>query len=230
MKTIIFLHGGPGFKDYLKYYFEGRFEKFKCLFYDQEQGPVVKMDTLITQLNNIVDSVDGMPLLFGHSWGGVLGTEYVKRYPDKIGSLVLVATGLSAKQWLEFQDELVKKGLEDIEKEDLFFTASEKAIKSNVFEGIPEDSFSDETFDSLNEDYLKSYNLLDDLTNIKTPILNIYGEQDKRFPKCVTTKFKDYNESIINLEVKDSGHFPFFLEENRKLIIATTSDFLNESK
>lgn len=42
MKTnLIFLHGGPGFKDYLKDYFVELSNDFECIFYDQSRGNTV---------------------------------------------------------------------------------------------------------------------------------------------------------------------------------------------
>ena len=42
--TIIFLHGGPGFKDYLKPYFNPLDSEFKCVFYDQKRGSEVGIE------------------------------------------------------------------------------------------------------------------------------------------------------------------------------------------
>ena len=77
-------------------------------------------------------------------------------------------------------------------------------------------SFCGETFDLLFSSYLEHYNFLVDLKNIKVPILNIYGENDLRFSKKVTTSFKDYNESIVDFEVLGAGHFPFLDLGNRE--------------
>ena len=83
MAKVIFLHGGPGFTDYLQPYFDDIFIEHECVFYDQSQGKDIKMSDLIAQLDEQVNNCSSKPILVGHSWGGVLGTEYAKQNKTK---------------------------------------------------------------------------------------------------------------------------------------------------
>lgn len=49
--TIIFIHGGPGFKDYLKPYFNELENEFKCIFYNQKRGSKVRIEDLINEFS-----------------------------------------------------------------------------------------------------------------------------------------------------------------------------------
>lgn len=52
---LIFLHGGPGYPDYLAEYFRDAFSPgFGLTFYDQAQGPHIRLKNLIIQLDAIV--------------------------------------------------------------------------------------------------------------------------------------------------------------------------------
>ena len=226
MAKVIFLHGGPGFTDYLQPYFENMFKEHECTFYDQLQGNDIKMDNLIGQLDELVDSFSSRPILVGHSWGGVLGAEYAKQNKGKLLGLVLMSTGLDYKQWTLYNDELEQKGLSDISREELFFVRDELVSGKEMFDHDSWSGFSEETFESIFEDYLKTYNLLESLNDLHIPILNIYGENDLRFSKNVTTTFKKYNEKIEDLEVENSGHFPFLLEINRNKILSKINSFI----
>lgn len=224
-RTIIFLHGGPGFNDYLKPYLSDLNSDFNCIFYDQKRGSKVKVDDLILELDKLVEKQVEKPILFGHSWGGVLATEYVKRKQDKVSGLVLMSTGLSAAQWVQWNEELDDLGLIDAPLEQLFLTPIELKEGRKLLRETAK-SFSVKTFESIFDSYLKEYNLLDDLFKITIPVLNIFGEKDLRFSKNVTKTFKNYNKSIIDIEVENAGHFPFLEKNNRTKITSSIIKYL----
>lgn len=219
-RSIIFLHGGPGFKNYLKPYLSGLESDFNCTFYDQKRGAKVNVDDLVLELDKIVESQNDRPILLGHSWGGVLATEYAKRFKSKVSGLVLMSTGLNAKQWVQWNKELDDLGLGDAPTEKLFLTLIELENGKKLLDETMK-SFSSETFDSIFEIYLKKYDLLNDLTSINVPILNIFGEKDLRFSRNVTKAFRNYNKSIIDIEIKNAGHFPFLEKGNRESITSS---------
>lgn len=147
-------------------------------------------------------------ILVGHSRGGVLGVEYAKENIGKLSGLVLICTGLDSNQWTVYNDELEDQGLGDIVRDKLFFVPDELKAGRELFEHDSWSESSEDTFECIFESYLKTYDLLKELSNLLVPVLNIYGENDLRFSKNVTTTFKKYNESIEDLEIKNSGHFP----------------------
>lgn len=224
-RTIIFLHGGPGFKDYLRPYLSDLNSDFNCIFYDQKFGAKIKVDDLILELDTIVEKQSDSPILLGHSWGGVLATEYTKRFQAKISALVLMSTGLNTSQWMQWHNDLDDLGLEDASPEELFLTPAELENGKILLEQSMK-SFSDETFDSIFDSYLNNYDLLNDLADISIPILNIFGEKDLRFSKKITQSFRTYNKLIKDIEIKNAGHFPFLNIANRASIVSSIVDYL----
>lgn len=216
--TIIFLHGGPGFKDYLRPFFEAT-NQADCIFYDQKQGSEVTIDALVSQLDEVVEKANARPWLMGHSWGGVLAVEYARKHQGKLSGVSLLGTGLSTEQWRHFHHDLEKKGLQDASPEEIFLTANEleagKPFLENIWNG-----FSDETFESVSETYLERYNLLPALAEIKIPILSFYGDSDLRFSPEIAKSFKKYNDKIVEIEISNAGHFPFLSKPNSELIIS----------
>lgn len=218
--SIIFLHGGPGFKDYLKPYFKDLNKEFNCIFYDQKRGANVTTKDLVDELDQIVAAQNHKPILLGHSWGGVLAVEYAKKNSSKLNGLVLMSTGLSSSQWLQYRGELTRLGLDDAPPEKIFLTSIELENGRKLLNETSK-SFSESTFTSIFEAYLKGYDLLNSLSKLSFPILNIFGEKDLRFSPIVTKTFKIYNDKIIDVEIKNAGHFPFLEKNNNKEIIST---------
>ncbi len=216
--TLIFLHGGPGFKDYLKPYFTQLEKKFNCIFYDQIRGPKVTIDAQIGELHSLVLKSSQQVILIGHSWGGVLATKYASEHEDKLAGLVLMSTRLNASQWRdEFRAELKNLGLEDASPEEIFLTPAELEVGKPVLDATGE-SFSEETFDNIFSTYLSNYDLTKEFQNLQIPVLNIFGEKDVRFPKRVAKSLQNLKRDVTELELANTGHFPFLLIENREKI------------
>ena len=221
--TIIFLHGGPGFKDYLRPFFEP-INGADCIFYDQEQGSEVTVDDLVSQLDKFVDKASVRPWLLGHSWGGVLAVEYAKENQDKLAGIALLGTGLSSEQWLQYRDDLKAKGLQDASPEEIFLVPDEFEAGKPFLEKIW-NGFSDETFESISKKYLKRYNLLTSLAGFQIPVLSFYGDSDLRFSPEIAKSFKKYNDRVIEVEIPNAGHFPFLSKPNSELFISEICRF-----
>ncbi|MFC2130870.1 alpha/beta fold hydrolase [Bacteroidota bacterium] len=100
---VIALHGGPG-NDY-RYILDLRAlsNEYFVVFYDQRGtglSPRVganehTIDNAISDLNAFVDHFgqgDKVNLI-GHSWGGMLASAYIGRYPEKVDKVVLAEPG-----------------------------------------------------------------------------------------------------------------------------------------
>lgn len=146
-KNYIFLHGGPGFSNYLKPFFQDLAVDGKLVFYDQLKGPETTIENLIQQLDEIVNNLEGDKILIGHSWGSTLGIEYVSRFESKISSLVLMCSGLNFKHWkIDFDLHKQENGLVDAPPENIFLSEKERGEWKGFLDGLW-DSFSDETFE-----------------------------------------------------------------------------------
>ena len=112
--AVIIVHGGPGADYRYLLNLQKLSDEYYVVFYDQRGsglsprvGPSeITLDSSIEDLDRIVEHYgNGETVnLVGHSWGGVLVTAYVGRYPDKVAHLVVVEPGaLSNEAYAEFQ-------------------------------------------------------------------------------------------------------------------------------
>jgi pimeloyl-ACP methyl ester carboxylesterase len=216
---IIFLHGGPGFRDYLEPFFRPLKKDFECVFYDQLQGEKISIEDLVAQLDGFVSNSSDKVVLVGHSWGAVLATEYATRHPDKIAGLVLMSTGLKTEHWKDdYRKELSRLGLLNAKPEEIFLLPDELE-DGTVLLGRIWKTFSEVTFDHLDNTYLGQYDLTARVRAIGCPILNIFGDRDVRFPARVAKAFREMNSAIIDFEVTNAGHFPFLKTRNCEMIL-----------
>jgi pimeloyl-ACP methyl ester carboxylesterase len=102
---LIMLHGGPGFSETgLFRHFNAPLEKsFTVVYWDQRGAgksadPAIPrssmtVEQLMSDLDELVDAVRGRlgvdsVVIFGHSWGSVLGVLYAARFPEKVAAYV----------------------------------------------------------------------------------------------------------------------------------------------
>ena len=103
---IIVLHGGPGsdFR-YLLRCKEFANQGFRVVFYDQRGSGLsqrfskasyslqIMFDELTGVINHYKTSPNQKVFLLGHSWGAILATAYINKYPAKINGAVLAEPG-----------------------------------------------------------------------------------------------------------------------------------------
>lgn len=105
---ILFLHGGPGSPHaYMSYYYQTELEAdYTVVNWDQRgcgrtyyANPNLEIETelsveiLLNDLDEIVDYLTNRfdqdkVIIMGHSWGTVLGSIYVKDYPEKVSAYI----------------------------------------------------------------------------------------------------------------------------------------------
>lgn len=103
---IIVLHGGPGSDyRYLLKCKEFANQGFKVVFYDQRGSGLsqrfpkssyslqIMLDELTGVINHYKTTPSQKVFLLGHSWGAILATAYINKYPTKINGVVLAEPG-----------------------------------------------------------------------------------------------------------------------------------------
>jgi pimeloyl-ACP methyl ester carboxylesterase len=102
---LICLHGGPGFSEtWLQRYFNAVLEKsFTVVYWDQRgagksfnpkiEKSSMTVEQFIADLDELVDVFRARlgyskVVIFGHSWGSVLGVLYAARFPEKVSAYV----------------------------------------------------------------------------------------------------------------------------------------------
>jgi proline iminopeptidase len=101
---LIVIHGGPGADYSCLLSLAMLSDEYHVLFYDQrgsglsprEDRPDPSMEAFVRDLDSLVD-LHGMGKkmrLIGHSWGGIMVTAYLTRYPDKVSHAVVAEPGV----------------------------------------------------------------------------------------------------------------------------------------
>ena len=115
--VVIVLHGGPGgdYKNLLNLKALAD-SGYYVVFYDQMgsglsprvQPEEITLENSIKDLDMIVDHYrnEGKLFLIGHSWGGMLATAYMAKYPEKVEKAVLAEPGFLTP---ELGNEFMKK-------------------------------------------------------------------------------------------------------------------------
>ena len=102
---LIVLHGGPGWSEtgFLRYFNAPLEKDFTVVYWDQRGAgrsfdpsiprSSMTVDQFICDLDQLVDAVcerlgKTKVLIFGHSWGSVLGVLYAERFPEKVAAYV----------------------------------------------------------------------------------------------------------------------------------------------
>lgn len=102
--VVIVLHGGPGNDYKMLLPLENLSDGYRVVFYDQRGAglsprvPVeqLTLDGYIEDLDDIANhfSKGKKVNLIGHSWGAMLATAYISRYPQKVDRAVLAEPGI----------------------------------------------------------------------------------------------------------------------------------------
>lgn len=179
-QVMLFLHGGPGSAESLfAYAFQQKWEDiFTVVHYDQrgagktltknpDRYPTI--DCMIQDLFEIIQYLKKKYnkqkiILLGHSWGSVLGSTFIKQYPEEVEYYIGVGQVINM-----LENERV--GYEKVKE--LIMKANDKKTlkKLEVIGEYPGEKFSDET--------------LKKIMKIRK-IQGQYGLGVKMWPMCVT--------------------------------------------
>lgn len=118
--VVIVLHGGPG-NDY-RYLLslKALADEYFVVFYDQRGtglSPRVNeneftVENMLNDLHNIIDYyAKGKKVnLIGHSWGAMLASGYIGKYPSMVDKAVLAEPGiLTSEEAKDFMDKMIPK-------------------------------------------------------------------------------------------------------------------------
>jgi proline iminopeptidase len=117
---VLTLHGGPGFNHFYLECLEDflpaadvrfwYYDQLGCGFSDQPQDNALW--TLDRYLEEVEEVRRGLQLerflLYGHSWGGMLGMEYALRHPQYLTGLVVSNMTASVAAYVQHAEELLR--------------------------------------------------------------------------------------------------------------------------
>ncbi|KAB7730432.1 alpha/beta fold hydrolase [Rudanella paleaurantiibacter] len=116
-KTVVLLHGGPGFPSDLPEVVECLRSRFQLITFHQRgtrQSPCPSRDYSMNAYLSDIEAVRqhyGVERfhLWGHSWGGLYAQIYADRYPDALLSLFLCCPGSGTNlEWKQTEHEVMQ--------------------------------------------------------------------------------------------------------------------------
>jgi len=173
-------------------------------------------------LKNIIDKEKNKVILIGHSNGGRIAIAFTNLYPEKVEKLILIdSAGIYHNELSLKIKRTIFKALAKIGKK---LTSSE-SMKNLLYKLARESDYKDldenikKTFINLTSVDLKPI-----LSNINTPTLLIWGDQDKTEPLSYGIKMNELIENSKLKIIKDAGHSPQYT--NPLEVVNLITDFL----
>lgn len=149
--VIIYLHGGPGGPDTMVMYpfADELMDDYTIVGWDQRgagrtyyqnqsldsENHTVSFDQALEDLDELVDYIckrfgQDKVIIMGHSYGSILGSQYVLAHPDKVSHFIAISQVVSMKdgERLSYQDGLnqAKAAGDDTDKMEKAYTLFEK--------------------------------------------------------------------------------------------------------
>jgi len=188
--------------------------------------------------------------VIGHSWGGGLGMFYGIKYPGNLKSLVLLGAAGSSEFFGPYLKEMEsrtspedKASLEEIAKSEAFAKGDIDAFERYYKIAVKPIFYNKSLIDTLDWGFsqktvknqravaellmkdLGEYDILDELSVIKCPVLVVHGDYDCIPYEALYTVHTHLPQSQF-VVLKDAGHF-MFIESPDKLF-STIRSFLRK--
>lgn len=243
---VLILHGGPGLDhSYLLPQITKLVDPYELILFDQRGcgRSSAKVDSSAMNLESLIEDIDGVRQaynlekvnLMGHSWGGLLAMFYAIRHPDRINSLILIATTPASSK---LRDESFRIMAEHTSRADSIeestiaeselFKRREPKTMARYFRILFRGAFYNRALaESLNFDFprdygarsrlmqylskdtaLKSYDISQQLGVLRCPVLIIGGDRDFSPPQA-NEQIHSHIENSHLVTLKDCGHFPY---------------------
>lgn len=243
---LIVLHGGPG-SDY-RYLLNCKAfanHGFRVVFYDQRGSGLsqrfpkksyTSLDVLYDELTGVIAHYRTSPtqkvFILGHSWGGMLGTGYIDKYPKAINGIIVGEAG--GFKWADISDyfsrlfayEITGEAANDVTFQDLFITGKEDQhaildYKFTLFAGAEDSGESPVGNEGklpswragavINAAYLQigedtKVDLQQNLNQYDPKILFLYSQNNKAYGLEHAKKVSSAYKNVQLFEVKSAGH------------------------
>ncbi|HTY36839.1 MAG TPA: alpha/beta fold hydrolase [Bacteroidota bacterium] len=243
---IVILHGGPGLDHtYLLPQMAALARRHRLIFFDQRASgrssslvdtSTMRMGTFVEDLEGIRKAFNiGKMNLLGHSWGGLVAMFYAIKYPDNLGTLMLVNSTPASSGWRNAsfvlmnrrqlpEDSIAQAALTRTEE---FHKRTSKAM-SEFFKILFRTSFYNRKYiDSLrlsldtsfttksrivqhlnNDSTLLNYDIFHQLAVVHCPTLIIGSSYDMVAPEANERLHQSIQGSEL-VVIDSCGHFPF---------------------
>nr|WP_315171793.1 alpha/beta hydrolase [uncultured Flavobacterium sp.] len=250
---VVFLHGGPG-ADYRNALSVKQLADngYFVVFYDQRGSGLSRredknrysigliLDDLDAVINHYKSSPNQKVFLLGHSWGGILASAFINKYPTKIaGAILAEAGGLKWNDLKEYNKkskklEFFAEASNDALFLDQFLTGAENqhqildyklAVQSSFsyakdnMEGVEGPSpfwrYGAVTLNSLVDiAEEEGYDFTTNLSQYKKKVLILYSENNKAYDFSVAQKEANYFPSHQIEKINGTGHEMIYFKWN----------------
>ncbi|NNF33511.1 MAG: alpha/beta fold hydrolase [Saprospiraceae bacterium] len=241
---IIIIHGGPVMDhSYLLPQMDQLSSDYQLIYYDQRAcgKSSIDVDTSKMTLQAFADDVkllsDSLklekPIVFGHSWGGLIAMKYATTYPDHVGKLILSnSIPANHEEWQEEQSYMEEQITADQnEKRSNILSSGElQSDPASAVKKLMLLSFENQFFDTtkmeklqlnMPSDYmarsgkfqalapdLVSFDLYSPMTYLEVPTLIIYGDNEPATAISAPHLMSHLADGKMEI-IKRCGHFPF---------------------
>jgi proline iminopeptidase len=261
---VLLLHGGPGGTSF-------GFEPLKELGYN---GPIIFSeqlgsgrsdaitDTTLMTIENYVEQIEKLRIhlglkdfvLYGHSWGTMLGMDYYLTYPDEVKAIIFSSPLFSTDLWIADADTLIAtlpdsiqqviryhESIGEYEHPDyqeatklyysLYVTRKErpKVDRSNLnlASGANVYLYMWGPSEFTSTGTLRNYDRLEYLSSITAPVLLMTGEYDEARPNTVAYYHSLVPGSHFKI-IPDAAHST--LNDNKEETLKVVKEFLDNLK
>lgn len=266
---LIVLHGGPG-SDY-RYLLQCKAfasQGYKVVFYDQRGSGLsqrfskstysiqLMLDELTGVINHYTTSSNQKVFLLGHSWGAILATAYINKYPAKISGAILAEPG--GFTWQDILDyvkrsrdiKITKELINDMLYMDQFITGSSdehaildyKAGLLSIADGAKDNPTGDEghlvfwrTGAIVNQalfdlgDHEKP-NWTTNLNQFNKKVLFVYSENNKAYGLTYAQKVSSAFLNVQLFKTNGAGHDMLSFDTGFNNTYPTMLAYLNSLK
>jgi proline iminopeptidase len=261
---VLLLHGGPGSASF-------GFDPLRDLEYD---GPIIFWDqlgcgrsdaisdTTLMTIENFVDQTEKLRIqleledfvLYGHSWGTMLGIDYYLAYPDEVKAIVFSSPLFSTDSWMADADSLIATMPDTIQRSIRYYesigeyeNAEYKAATEHYYDQFvtrKPKSKADRSQMKLSDGSnvygymwgpseftstgtLRDFDRMEELNGITVPTLLVCGEYDEASPRTVQGYSKMIPTSKFEV-ISNAAHST--LNDNPQEMLKVIGDFLETVK
>ena len=220
---LVFLHGiggaARGWRGQIDYFSD----RYHAIAWDMPGYggsaplPAVSIATLADALERFLMEVGATkPILVGHSIGGMIVQQWLTKYPDAAGAIVLAQTSPAfGKADGDWQKEFIGARLGPLDRGETMVSLAPTLVKELVGDdpdirgmelardcmaAVPEASYRASMLALLGFDQRNA------LKNIAVPTLVLSGSRDKNAPAPMMAKMATYIPSATCVELEGAGH------------------------
>ncbi len=204
-KTIILLHGGPGFPGDLTEVVEILKDSFQIITFHQrgtKKSPCAGKDY---SMNAYVSDIDSIATfygiskfhLWGHSWGGLYAQIYAEKHAENLLSLFLCCPGSGTNsEWRQTEKEVMQ-----LNKSKCTSWEWMKMGMNNLFGMLGSNNAYKRLFKQVmknyNDDFIKTEKSAVDFDNLKAVAINKTRPEIVSYPILTKQESTDYKVTIV---------------------------------